>query len=313
MLSQYSDDKDVLFFKWDHLADELSSYECFLGHEHIEIAPINVPYHSVKSFHEAKHRYILSATFEDQINMIKDLGINKESIIETLIPKNRNDEGQRLILAPKRFDPNFSDEDMLSLAHYYVKAKINVVVMVPSRNRAQKWYEAGAQVVDKETIINAVGDLKNRTGCFYVLVNRYDGIDLVGNMCRILIIDGYPKHYTLKQSYLELRLDSVKSSLKSQFIEQGLGRAVRSGSDFCTIFLTGKELLGFIGQTSNIEYFTPITQEQLKLGLNLLDEESKDNSLQTIIQTSDLCLNQDASWREYHSGSLSSIFNENNG
>jgi len=51
-------------------------------------------------------------------------------------------------------------------------------------------------------------------------------------MCRVLILDGYPAFTSLKELYSEMRLESVKASLKAQIIEQGLGRGVRSGSDF---------------------------------------------------------------------------------
>ena len=69
----------------------------------------------------------------------------------------------------------------------------------------------------------------------------------------------------------------------------------------------GKDLLQFVGNKSNLQYFTPVTREQLKLGLSLLDEESKDNTLETIKETANLCLVQDMSWREYHSDILSKI------
>jgi hypothetical protein len=312
LIGEFSDD-DELFFKWGLIADDLESYDCYIGPRGIEIAPSYVPYHNVRAFNEAKHRFILSATFEDQIDLIKDLGISKESIKNALIPKDRKDVGQRLILAPQRFDSKIKDEQIMSLAKEYSLSGINVMVLTPSWERANKWKEVGAEIIDNDSIKTDISKLKSQKGLFYVLVNRYDGVDLNGDMCRVLILDGYPSFSSYEQLYKELRLESVKSSLKAQIIEQGLGRAVRSGSDFCAIYLMGKDLLQFIGNKSNLEYFTPVTRKQLKLGLSLLDDEPKSNSLETIKQTANLCLVQDMSWRGYHSKILSEVeADENN-
>lgn len=312
LFGEFSEDNELLF-KWGLIADDLMSYDCYVGPKGIEIAPTYVPYNNVRVFNEAKHRFILSATFEDQIDLIKDLGISMESIKTALIPKDRKDVGQRLILAPQRFDPRITDEQILQMVKNYTNVGTNVMVLVPSWERAVKWQEIGALIIKKTNINDTIESLKTTIGGFYVLVNRYDGVDLSGDMCRVLVIDGYPSFTSYEQLYKELRLESVKASLKAQIIEQGLGRAVRSGSDFCTVYLMGKDLLQFIGNKSNLKYFTPVTRKQLKLGLSLLDGESKDDSLKTITDTANLCLIQDNNWREYHSEMLSEVLEDKTG
>lgn len=306
LIGEFSEDNE-LFFKWGLIADDLKSYDCYVGPRGIEIAPSYVPFHSVRTFNEAKHRYILSATFEDQIDLIKDLGISKDSIKNALIPKDRKDVGQRLVLAPQRFDSRITDEQIMSLVKKISSSEKNVVILTPSSERAKKWEEIGAEILESDSINEDISKLKEKKGSFYVLVNRYDGVDLSGDMCRVLVLDGYPSFSSYEQLYTELRLESVKSSLKAQIIEQGLGRGVRSGSDYCTVFLMGKDLLQFVGNKSNLQYFTPVTRNQLKLGLSLLDEVDKTNSMKTIEETANLCLTQDKSWREYHSKVLSEV------
>lgn len=306
LIGEYSKDEE-LFFKWGLIADDLKSYDCYVGPSGIEIAPTYVPFHNVRAYNNAKHRYILSATFEDQIDLIKDLGISAKSIENALIPKDRKDIGQRLILAPQRFDSTITDEQIMLMAKNYAESGKNVAVMTPSIERAKKWNEIGAIIIEKDTINDDIEKLKKQDGQFYVFVNRYDGVDLNGDMCRILILDNYPTFSTYEQLYAEIRLESVRASLKAQIIEQGMGRAVRSGSDYCVVYLMGKELLQFVGNKSNLQYFTPVTRKQLKLGLTLLDSEVTSNSLETIKETANLCLIQDSNWRKYHSGILSQI------
>jgi len=208
---------------------------------------------------------------------------------------------------PRRYDPNINDADMHKLAVEYSNDGVNVVVLVPSADKAKQWVNVGAEILSGEHINANIEKLKKSEGGLYILINRYDGIDLHANMCRILIIDGYPTFTSYKELYTEMRLDSVKASLKAQIIEQGLGRAVRSGSDYCTVYLMGSDLLQFLGNNYNLQFFTAVTRKQLEMGLSLLDGQSKDNSLVTIRETTDLCLNQSSDWRAYHSQQLSGV------
>ena len=96
LIGSFSEDRELMF-KWGLIADDLKSYDCYVGPKGIEIAPSYVPFHNIRAFNEAKHRYILSATFEDQIDLIKDLGININSIKNALIPKDRKDLGLSLL------------------------------------------------------------------------------------------------------------------------------------------------------------------------------------------------------------------------
>jgi hypothetical protein len=306
LLDSFSDDEQ-LRFKWGLIADDLLSYDCYLGPKGIEIAPIHVPYQNVKSFNEAKHRYILSATFEDQTDLIKDFGINPDSIINAIVPKNRKDIGQRLILAPRRFDPNLLDSDIHNMANKYSAKGVNVVVLVPSYLKANPWITAGAINLNDGDINENINDLKSTKGGLFVLVNRYDGVDLSGDMCRILIVDGYPAFTSCKELYTEMRLESVRASLKAQIIEQGLGRAVRSGGDYCAVILMGNDLLQFLGNKNNMPYFTSVTRKQIEMGLTLLDEEDNNNSMDTISETIDNCLSQNPDWRTFHSQEISEV------
>lgn len=309
LLSEYAT-TDELQWKWGLIADELSTFDCYVGPRGIEIAPTQVPYYNVKAFNEAKHRYILSATFEDQIDLIKDFGIDKKSITTALIPRDRKDVGQRLILAPKRFDPSITDSELRAMAVEYANNGVNVVVLVASSDRALPWHKLGAKILNSDDIIQNIEDLKKSNQGLYVLINRYDGVDLSGDMCRLLIIDGYPAFISYRELYTEMRLDSVKASLKAQIIEQGLGRAVRSGSDFCTVLLMGNDLLQFLGNKYNLQFFTSITRKQLELGLSLLDGQPKTNSLQIIKDVTNLCLEQNDDWRQYHSNEIATVGTE---
>ena len=84
------------------------------------------------------------------------------------------------------------------------KRSVGVVVLAPSFNRTKDWETYGSTVANKETVSAAIEALKIGTrDKAVVLVNRYDGIDLPDNMCRLLIFDSRPYSENLLDLYLE--------------------------------------------------------------------------------------------------------------
>ncbi|MDQ6482572.1 DEAD/DEAH box helicase [Dyadobacter sp. LHD-138] len=298
---------DGIRFKWNFMSDNLLSYECYVGGDTIEINPNHAPYHEVPTFSEADHRYVLSATFEDDYDLLKDLGIEYQSILNPIVPKDRKDVGRRLILAPTRFDPQLTDTELRNFIGEHKKEELNIVVLVPSTQRTIEWTKIGATYVDKNNIEDALKQLSTSQGHFMVFNNKYDGIDLNGNHCRVLVIDGLPISGSVQELYSETRQDIMKAGKRAQKIEQGLGRAVRSGSDFCVVYAMGLDLISFLGLEKNLSHFTPVTRGQLKLGLKLLDNKPVTNSLELIKETASYCLTQNADWIRFHSGELTKI------
>lgn len=294
------DDNDSLVFKWNFMTDNLPSYDCYIGGNTIEINPIHVPYHNIASFAEAEHRFILSATFEDDYDLIKDLGISYESIINPIIPKDRKHIGKRLILSPSRYDTALTNEELQTFIKGYSIEGYNVVVLVPSTEKTKKWIDVGATYVDKDNINETIVKLNSSVGNFVVFNNRYDGLDLYGDQCRVLVIDGLPTYISLQEQFNETILTRLSNGRRAQFIEQGLGRGVRSAGDFCVTYLLGKDLMGFVSQKSNLNHFTPVTRIQLQSGLEMLDKAKSKSSLATIKEIASLCLTESEGWIKYH-------------
>jgi replicative superfamily II helicase len=247
IIAEYTDENDIKF-PWGLIKDNLLQCNCFFSSNHLEIVPMNVPYYQIPAFNEANHRYFLSATFEDDTDLLKNLGVNKESILNPIVPKDRKDIGERLILTPNRYDSSLTDNKMRKLIAK-AEGKFNVVVIVPSRYHAQIWTDLGAEKVDKHNINDAKEKLKNSSDNFMVFINRYDGVDLPGDMCRMLILDGKPGYYNISDRYFaSTRIHSTILDAKlAQVIEQGLGRGVRSGSDYCVVFILDTELVKYLG------------------------------------------------------------------
>ncbi len=130
-----------------------------------------------------------------------------------------------------------------------------------------------------------------------VLVNRYDGIDLPHDACRVLVIDGLPDSRRLIDKVIESQLQGSSKAInqKIQKIEQGMGRGVRSNDDFCVVFLMGKYLISHLYKNGSIDKFSSATKAQFELS-EQLSEQLKETSLQEINKAVESSLNRDEGW-----------------
>ncbi|MDA2358404.1 DEAD/DEAH box helicase [Bacillus cereus] len=300
----YENDDPVTFYTWGLIGDDISRCQCFISGSKIEITPLQIPVQKIASFFNAKHRYVLSATFNNSTDLITELGIDKKSVEEPIQVDNQGDAGERLIIAPKRYYADLDDESMRSIIATYA-GKHNVVVIVPNKQKARSWEKFNAILVDKENIEWATKTLKESKGNLMVFINRYDGVDLAGDACRILVLDGLPKVQTARERYISIVREGSPfiNAQIAQTIEQGLGRAVRSGSDHCSVFILDNALLNFIGIDKNREFFGAATRKQLDFGLELFGEyepDSSEDALKEIYEAVEACLSRDSEWRKYH-------------
>jgi hypothetical protein len=104
-----------------------------------------------------------------------------------------------------------------------------------------------------------------------VLVNRYDGIDLPGKACELLVLDGLPAAAGPLKRRRDDVLDGSSSLLVEQVqrIEQGMGRGVRTADDQCVVILFGSDLTKVVNFPDTFGRFTPVTRAQFDLSRNL--------------------------------------------
>jgi replicative superfamily II helicase len=311
ILSTYSDDGE-LKFKWNLIKDHLELCRCIVSGRSIVIAPHVVPVSEVPSYDKAKRRFFLTATIVDDSVLLRDLDVSEKAIRSPLRPKISGDIGERLILAPSLVMRDVIPAHLVPYIQSVVDSKKNVVVLVPSAKRAKFWSDVGAEFVQGDEVAGAVEQLKKDRGRWLVLANRYDGIDLPDDACRLLVLDGLPTGgLALEQYTMSVRPNSAQlRAVQAQRIEQGLGRAVRSGTDYCAVLLFGSDLVNFLSQKQNQSLLSAETRKQVELGNSMARMLQRDNAvspLKGITDTLDACLGQDIGWKKYHRQQLGGV------
>ncbi|WDF63175.1 DEAD/DEAH box helicase [Flavobacterium sp. KACC 22763] len=316
IFSNYLGELDTLLFKWDLFHNNYNQYELYIKGSQIEISPIKCFTQNIITYSNAKYKYALSATFENDSDLLYDLDFSLDAINNPIEPKDRKDYGQRLILTPQRYFQGFGVDNIKEIVDHHLKNSENVLVLVPSYREARLWEDIGATIIN-ENIENEIDNLKNSKGNFVVLANRYDGIDLGGDSCNVLIIHEHPKYKFIKDRYYETILHKTNTNIIAQTIEQGLGRTVRSGNDYSVIYLLGKNILRFLRYKENFKYLNKHTRKQIEIGLDLLTQGKEEEELTSeqfndlICETADYCLSQDDHWLVTYQNFMNETENDN--
>lgn len=271
-------DEEQRKFVWPLIKESLAQTRCFFNAKRIEISSHCLPIEHIPSFEGAKRRIYMTATLSNDSILVTTLGADPAGVSAPITPKTASDIGDRMILTPQQINPKVTDEEICTFLQSYSKTQ-NVVVIVPSSQRAQFWKEAIAKcvIVDAKNIETEIEKLKKSKGNFSVLLNKYDGIDLPDEACRILVIDGVPDTRQLLDKYDQGALSSSDRfrSMQMQRIEQGMGRGIRSNEDYCVVLLMGAQLLRVMYAAGAVKHLSPATRQQLELSHQVANQIEK--------------------------------------
>ena len=271
-------EKTSVKYAWPILRDRLESCYCVVSGSGLEITPYLTPIETFGSFVDAKHRLYMSATVSDDSFLVKGLRLNPKIISNPIVYPDEKWLGEKMILIPDLIDPCFDQRPLVEKIGRPPKVeatrRFGSVVICSSSNVAAKWKNVGAEVADKDTVtVNVQRLLSGDYSHALCIVNRYDGIDLPDNACRLLVLDSKPFSGGLAERYIDsCRPDSeVTAQRIARSVEQGIGRGVRGEKDFCAVVVLGSELARVVQDSSIAAHYSPQTQKQIEIGLEIAD------------------------------------------
>jgi hypothetical protein len=136
------------------------------------------------------------------MSLVKGLQLAPETIIKPLIYSKERWSGEKMILLPSMIHEDLDREKIVQgFGGSRPKRPYGIVALTPGFNWTKDWKAYGAVVADKDTVSGTIEKL--RTGKYehvVVLANRYDGIDLPDDTCRILIFDSKPYSESLTEA-----------------------------------------------------------------------------------------------------------------
>lgn len=296
-------------FEWPFLRDVFDYCHCLISRKAFVITPIFPLVDLVPTFSECSRRIFMSATIGDDSAIVRTFDANPDSIAKPITSSSLAGVSERMILAPElmKFPINGVPAMVQNVAKWMAERKMSTVILVPSVNEANKWKDIANVADSPQKVTASVKELQEgKTNGPVIFANRYDGIDLPGPACRVLIVSGLPRginEYDAYRSAAFLGGAELASTL-AQRLEQGMGRGARGGGDYCVVILTGKDLIAWIDRPANQRFLTSSTRAQFRIGMDVGAEiESPKEMAETMLR----CLKRDRDWVEYHAETLAEL------
>lgn len=304
-----------IMFVWPVIKNQIANCQAFISGQTLEISPTLMPIDSFGSFSKAKNRILMSATTQDDSFFIKGLGFDLKSVTNPISNTSLKWSGEKMIIIPSLINEELDRDEIINwLGKPYAERQYGIVFLSPSFSTQKQYEKIGVKFAVTNDIFEVVKSLKEgKYSESVAFANRYDGIDLPDNACRILIIDSKPFFDSLLDRYEEdCRSGSDIMNIRvAQKVEQGLGRSVRGEKDYSIIMLVGGDLVKFVKSPISNKYFSPQTRKQIEIGIQIADfakedasEESPHKLLQNLMRQS---LNRDEGWKEYYSEEMNDL------
>lgn len=314
ILSQYKDDSCIKY-SWDLIKDSLEKYICFITGNRIEISPYSIDTKKFGVFTNSSHRILMSATTQDDVFFVKGLDFSIDAVKNPLINKHQIWSGEKMLILPQLIDDSLDRELVITKLLNREHSKFGIVSIVPNTKKADYYSRQGGIITNTRNIFEEIDKLKK--GEFkkiLVVNNRYDGIDLPDETCRILIIDSKPYFENLCDQYEEAcRPDSEIINKKiAQKIEQGLGRGVRGEKDFCVILIVGSDVVKFMRSIDTKKYFSEQTNKQIDIGLNISelakdDVKNGEEPFKSLVGLINQCLGRVDDWKMFYTSKMNGL------
>lgn len=302
-------DRTSIKFAWPLLRDMLGLCQAVISGGAIEIEPYIPPLTAFGTYFEAPHRIFMSATVTDDAFLVKGLQLDPETIMKPLTYPKERWSGEKMVLVPSLIHDELNREKIVaSFGPPNAKRRYGVVTLAPGFNWTKDWEKYGATVAKKDTVAAAIDVL--RAGTYdkaLVLVNRYDGIDLPDDTCRILIFDSKPFSESLIDLYQEVcRPDSEATLMRTiRTIEQGMGRSVRGEKDYSVVIIIGTDITRLIRDKNSRRFLSPQMATQIEIGLEIAEMarqevEEGETPVTTLNGLIRQCLGRADDWKAYY-------------
>jgi len=275
-------------FSWGHINDHVDLCCILISGPSITITPPFVPVRILPYFSDELRRVYLSATLTASDAFARTFGCVPEQIVE---PKTTAGECERLIIAPSRLK---SKENDIELTKQLI-AKHKTLILVPTYYRATEW-EGSAEPPPRVSVSEQVTVFKNDRGTpKLLLAARYDGVDLPGDTCRVMVIDDLPMGVGPLEKFLweMLKLSNTLRTTIASRIIQSFGRISRGLSDHGVVFITGDRIVNWLLTPKNIATLPLFLQKQIMLGFQITEYAESAEDIDTSINQ---CLGRDEGW-----------------
>ena len=286
-------------FAWEFIRDHEDLCCLLITNKEITFTPPVVPVSSLPCFSPEVRRVYLSATLSAPDSFVRAFGRKPDYIVA---PSTTAGECERMILIPSTV--RTVRDDIASATEVIKEHK--ALILVPSFHRAERWNDI-AEPPATEDVSAAIDSFRDTSlPEKLILAARYDGLDLPGDTCRMLVLDELPHGAGPLERFQWERLNmqsSLRSLLASRIV-QSFGRISRGMSDHGVVVLTGKGLVEWLSVPRNRSLLPKFLQKQIEIGESLSRGAPDTDSLKSIVSA---CLARDSGWVQAYTRNMQEL------
>ncbi|QRY43503.1 DEAD/DEAH box helicase [Mycolicibacterium boenickei] len=283
-------------FQFAMIRSGLASCMVYLSYGAIEIRPMIPPTFESPIFAGAQQRVYLSATLGAGGELERAFG--RKTIVRLPLPgQTPPRSGRRLFVFPDLA----TGEDPLGLIKGIVALGVKAILL--SQDTVERARELAGEVAAPGVPVFGKSDVEQNLSAFrdapsgvLGLANRYDGLDLPDDDCRIVVLKGLPGAQSLQERFLAERADSraaIAERVRTRVV-QGAGRCTRGPSDYAVVVIAGSQITRYFGRPEVLGALDPELQAEVEFGWLNSNGKSHDDILDNVR----VFLEHEQDWRE---------------
>ncbi|MBS1691175.1 MAG: DEAD/DEAH box helicase [Actinobacteria bacterium] len=268
----------------------------YVSYGGIQIRPMIPPTYQNSVFSGAGQRVYLSATLGAGGELERAFG--RSEIVRMPLPtKTPPRSGRRLFVFPGLVKGG----DAVGLVKDVVATTNKALVL--SQASSEKTEEAARALAGAGVAVFGRDDVEHGLAVFAQaptgvlgLANRYDGMDLPGEYCRIVVLDGKPDAVGLQEKFLSERAAATAAlaeRLRTRIV-QGAGRCTRGPNDYAIVVVLGSDITRYFSRPDHKTALEAELQAEVEFGW----ENSRGQTAADILDNVGTFLEHGTGWRE---------------
>ncbi len=273
--------EDQNFFARRAIGNCVNRCLMYVSWNEILMRPLIPPTLSHAAFSDAEQRVYMSATLGGEGELERAFGVPAVDRIQLPEGADEGGFGRRFFVLPNASHPPAVANEIIRKA---IETAGRVAVVAPSFAELESFSAAclpeGVSVLHAEDVQDGLDAFTSQPRAALLLANRYDGIDLPGDDCRLVVLTGLPANTHLQERFL-LEAVGARRILSERIrtrLVQGAGRATRGSRDFAAILIRGDGLTDFCSREEEIEAMPLQVQAELRFGLDNSENPDLDPS-----------------------------------
>ncbi|WP_406401854.1 DEAD/DEAH box helicase [Streptomyces uncialis] len=260
---------------WRFIEGRAARCMVYISYNQILIRPLISPTFLHPAFSEPRRRLYMSATLGAGGELERSFGRRKIKRIPVPAGWDKEGTGRRFFAFPELAEDLAADNQKLAPFVAGIIAKAGrAVVLTPDSRTASTFREhflpVGYPTLNAQEVEDDLTRFTSQTAAALVLNNRYDGIDLPDDQCRLVVLVGLPAKGDLQERFLHGSLGAVEvlqERMRAR-IQQGSGRATRNLRDHAAVLVLGRDLTSYLTRREIQEAMHPEIHAELEFGVD---------------------------------------------